>query len=236
MDVFTKCNKKWLLSVGKPLFDELDVEPDTYFKDIASGLHKFDALAIQLCCATHDIHAMVLLNRNYWTTRCANEYSLTQIKLAYIGQGNFKFIVPLNDQLIPPKTEAEPLKMGEVDASQLDASESDEAKLMDAGLLPDQDTSQLPFARYSDVGEASVHEPESSSSSQPSHMDDSCENDFDDEDIDMDTKTKKKPGEQDIVMDTNTNDNVSLDTEQMMKKNSLFMQTKDMCLMTVMFC
>ena len=65
MDVFTKHNKKWLLSVGKPFFDELDVQPDIYLKEIAAGIHKFDAMAILLCCVAHDIHTMVLLNGNY---------------------------------------------------------------------------------------------------------------------------------------------------------------------------
>ena len=183
MDVFTKHNKNWLLSVGKPFFDELDVQPDIYLKEIAAGIRKFDAMAILLCCVAHDIHMMVLLNGNYWTTRSGNEHSLTQIKLAYVGQGNFKFIVPLNAELKPPKMDTTPptdqLQMDEVDAWQQDASQSDNTELMDAGLLPEHETSKLPSASDSDAREASVDEPDPSSSSRSSPMDDSCENDFD---------------------------------------------------------
>ena len=95
IDVFASLNMQWIIKVSYNFFAEEDVAPDVYIKEIISGAHKFDAMAILLSCICHNIHAMVLLQKSYWTTRSHNKYAMTFIKLAYMGKGVYKFIVPL---------------------------------------------------------------------------------------------------------------------------------------------
>ena len=112
--------------------------------------------------------------------------------------------MPLDAELKPPKIDTTPHAV--FNALQQDASQSDDAELMDAGLLPEHKTSELPSASDSDAGEASVDKPDPSSSSRSSPMDDSRENDVDDEDIGIDTNTEDTHGKQDIDMEMNTED------------------------------
>ena len=70
-------------------------------KEIVSGVHAFDAMAILLACVCHNILAMILLQKSYWTTRSGNDYSQTVVKLAYVGSGILKFIVPLEEKQDP---------------------------------------------------------------------------------------------------------------------------------------
>ena len=88
----------WIKKVGADFFDHLDVTPEIYIKEIVSGIRKFNEMAILLACISQGIHAMLLLHKNYWTTQCGQEYSMTCIKLAYVGSGNFKFFVPVHSQ------------------------------------------------------------------------------------------------------------------------------------------
>ena len=91
----------WIKKVGHDFFEEKDVSPEVYVKEIVSGVHAFDAMAILIVCVCHNQHALVLLQKSYWTTRSANEYLDTFIKLAYVGSGIFKFIVPLEEKPDP---------------------------------------------------------------------------------------------------------------------------------------
>ena len=94
IDVYTSHNMDWIRKVGVDFFTEMDVAQDVYVKEVVSGVRKFDAIAILLACISHNFHAMLLLQKSYWTTRCQNNYAMTFIKLAFVGQGVFKFIVP----------------------------------------------------------------------------------------------------------------------------------------------
>ena len=92
--------------------------------------------------------------------------------------------------------------MDEVDASQNDATQSDKAELMDAGLLPEHETMELPPESESDAEEASLDEPDPSSSSKSSTMDDSHANDFIDEEIDnINSNTENTHEKQDTDME-----------------------------------
>ena len=95
IDVFASRNMQWITKVGCDVFAEEDVASDVYIREIISSTCKFDAMAILLACICHNIHTMVLLQKSYWTTRAANEHAMTFIKLAYVCQGVYKFIVPL---------------------------------------------------------------------------------------------------------------------------------------------
>ena len=88
----------WIKKVGADFFDQLDVTPEIYIKEIVSGIRKFDEMAILLACISQGIHAMLLLHKNYWTTQCGQDYSMTHIKLVYVGSGNFKFFVPVHSE------------------------------------------------------------------------------------------------------------------------------------------
>ena len=85
----------YIKKVGKDFFDQLDVDPDVYVKEIVAGVCKFDFMVILLSCVLHNVHTMVLLHKSCWTTRHGHDYSMTYIKLAYVGDGVLKFIVPL---------------------------------------------------------------------------------------------------------------------------------------------
>ena len=61
IDVFASRNMQWITKVGCDFFAEEDVVPDVYIKEIVSGAHKFNVMAILLACICHNIHAMVLL-------------------------------------------------------------------------------------------------------------------------------------------------------------------------------
>ena len=146
IDVFASCNMQWITKVGCDFFAEEDVAPDVYIKEIISGAHKFDAMAILLACISHNIHAMVLLQKLYWTTRAANEHAMTFIKLAYVGQGVYKFIVPLDAQ-----TE----KQAEEDAvnNNVQKENNDESDL-EKDLA---ETRLLPTEESSDEGDSTVN-------------------------------------------------------------------------------
>ena len=75
IDVYTSRNMKWVKKVGSDFFHDLVVTFDVYITDIVSEIRKFNAMAILLACVLHNIHAMILLQKSYWTTRCGNDYS-----------------------------------------------------------------------------------------------------------------------------------------------------------------
>ena len=70
---------------------------ETYIADIVQGSRPFDELAIVLACASHNIHYCILLDGDYWTTRAGNEHRDCPIRLAYVGEGSYKEIVPLEN-------------------------------------------------------------------------------------------------------------------------------------------
>ena len=203
MDVFAQRNKKWILSVGKDFFDELDVQLDVYLKEIIGGVCKFDAMAILLCCVAHNIHIMVLLHHTYWTMRCAHEHLMTQVEVAYVGDGNFKFIMPMDAPLQSSQNDPAVKATSQedaVDASNNDDTQSDIDDLVDAGLIPDDAVTKN--------GTERPRESESDASTQKT-MDDSHANDFLDEDIDnMDVTTEK----QDMDIDNPNDDDETSET------------------------
>ena len=129
----------------------------------SSSVYANDAMAILLACICHNVHAMLLLQKSYWTTRSKNNYAMTFIKLTFIGQGVFKFIVPCEMQ-----------KKVQSDAPQNTVQDSDddmdlEEDLAEIGLLP------------SDKEDSSN---EASSEGGNANVNDSRENNFDGENID----------------------------------------------------
>ena len=135
---FDSHNMQWITKVGCDFFAEEDVAPDVYIKEIISGACKFDAMAILLACISHNIHAMVLLQKSYWTTRAANKHAMTFIKLAYIGEGVYKFIVPLDTQT--ERQDDENACNNNVQKENDDKSDL-EKDLAEMGLLPTEESS-----------------------------------------------------------------------------------------------
>ena len=143
---------------------------------------------------------------------------MTQVKLAYVGDGNFKFIVPMDAELPPSKSaqaDAES-KVDEVDASDND-TQSDVVELVDAGLLPDNAVIQ-PTEKPSET------EADDSNSSTKT-MDDSHANDFLDEDIDADnpnddsTSSDTEKHDMDIDKPTDNNDSSEQDQQHINNQN-----------------
>ena len=165
IDVYASRNMPWIEKVGAQFFEHLDVTSAVYITEIVSGIRKFDEMAILLACISHDTHAMLLIYNSYWTTHCNNEYTMTSIKLAYIGSGNFKFFIPLTseeqvDALVMP---SQTLNQSDTE----DLADKLAEDLAETGLLPDQDVQE-----------------EDSSDAEPSTISvDSRANDFNDEDI-----------------------------------------------------
>ena len=122
IDVFTKSNMKWIRKVGATFFRNLDA--DVYIKELVQGVCNFDAMAILLACVSHNIHALVLLQKSYWSTRGENGFHDCAIKLTYLGGDAFKFIVPSVLPLPPPVVPAE-----------VDADKEDDLDLEGTGLL-----------------------------------------------------------------------------------------------------
>ena len=89
IDVFAKSNMKWIRKVGATFFRNLDA--DVYIKELVQGVCNFDAMAILLACVSHNIHALVLLQKSYWSTRGENGFHNCAIKLAYLSGDAFKF-------------------------------------------------------------------------------------------------------------------------------------------------
>ena len=79
IDVYASKDMPWIKNVTADFFNELDVTPDVYIKEIVSGVRKFDAMAILLACISHNIHAMLLLQKSYWTSRSRNDYAMHDI-------------------------------------------------------------------------------------------------------------------------------------------------------------
>ena len=96
IDVFAANSKnlKWIKAVGKDILAKCDLDAETY---IVQGSRPFDELAIILACASHNIHCCILLDGDYWTTRAQNEHTDCPIRLAYVGEGCFKEIIPLQN-------------------------------------------------------------------------------------------------------------------------------------------
>ena len=138
IDMFASHNMQWITKVSCDFFAEEGVAPDVYIKKIISGTCKFDAMAILLVCISHNIHAMVLLQKLYWTTRAANEHAMTFIKLAYMGKGVYKFIVPLDAQM--EKQAKEDAVNNNVQKENDDESDL-EKDLAETGLLPTEESS-----------------------------------------------------------------------------------------------
>ena len=65
IDIYATQNMDWIKKVSADFFDQLDVMPDVYIKEIVSGIRKFDEMAILLACISKDIHAMLLLHKSY---------------------------------------------------------------------------------------------------------------------------------------------------------------------------
>ena len=138
IDVLASCNMQWITKVRCDFFAEEDVTPDVYIKEIVSSACKFNAMAILLACISHNIHAMVLLQKSYWMTRAANEHAMTFIKLAYIGEGVYKFIVPLDTQT--ERKDDEDACNNNVQKENDDESDL-EKDLAETGLLPTEESS-----------------------------------------------------------------------------------------------
>ena len=122
-------------------------------------------MAILLACISHDTHAMLLIYNSYWTTRCNNEYSMTKIKLAYIGSGNFKFFVQLTSE-------------EQVDAPVMPSQMPNQS---DAEDLADELTEDL--AETGLLGDEDIQKEESSDAEASMISVDSRANDFNDEDV-----------------------------------------------------
>ena len=178
IDVFASRNMKWIEKVGCDFFEQEDVSPDVYIKEIVSGGCKFDAMAILLACICHNIHAMLLLQKSYWTTRSKNDYAMTFIKLAFIGDSVFKFIVPCD----PQKEVQSDVPNDTVQASDDDMDLED---LAETGLLP------------SDKEDSSS---DSTSEGGNGNVDDSRENDFEGEHIDTHSDAGDSDAEDIVLM------------------------------------
>ena len=98
VDVFCKRNKKWIEVIGQDVFQKLNIDAKDYVKELVQGLRGFDELGIVIACATFNIHCNILLNGDYFTTRRGNDYKDCIVKLAYIGDGIYKEIAPLQTQ------------------------------------------------------------------------------------------------------------------------------------------
>ena len=211
IDIYAMCNMAWIKKVGADFFDHLDVTPEIYIKEIVSGIRKFDEMAILLACISQGIHAMLLLHKNYWTTQCGQEYSMTCNKLAYMGSGNFKFFVQVHSQDqadfvdkadVPDKVPEPPTESDHDDVS--DGMED----LAETGLLPSD-------AEMQDHENSDANHDESSAITT-----DSRANDFVDESIDFSQATE--PGK---LENTDTEDTEIADTSTENASNNPEAQT-----------
>ena len=179
IDVFADNTKnlKWIKSVGKDILAKCDLDAETYIADIVQGSRPFDELAIVLACASHNIHCCILLDGDYWTTRACNEHRDCPIRLAYVGQGCFKDIVPLQD-----------------------AAESDDADdLEGAGLLEQEDKSDADGGdNQSDAG---FDDEYYTSSEEDLDNDDSRAHDFDSEGLSPKSNGSAEDSQKSIVQD-----------------------------------
>ena len=179
IDVFAKSNMKWIRKVGATFFRNLDA--DVYIKELVQGVHNFDAMAILLACVSHNIHALVLLQKLYWSTRGENGFHNCAIKLAHLGGDAFKFIVP-SVLPLPPTAE-------------VDANKEDDLDLEGTILLVNEPDNGSDAFDFSDN--------DKDNGSQASDAIDSREGDFtDDEDAEIGVNASQASGIESVEKET----------------------------------
>ena len=144
INIYVTHNMPRIKKVNADFFNQLDVMPEIYIKEIVSGIRKFDKMVILLACISQGIHAMLLLHKNYWTTRCGQDYSMTHIKLAYVGSGKFFVPVHLEDKadFVDKADVSDKATEPPTESDHDDLSDGMEEDLAETGLLPSDDEMQ----------------------------------------------------------------------------------------------
>ena len=78
---------------------------EDYVNDLVEPNFMYDDIALMIVSMVTKQHILVILNNNYWTSHSNFTYENCRIKLAYMGNGEFKEMIPRPPQVPPPKTQ-----------------------------------------------------------------------------------------------------------------------------------
>ena len=85
---FTELNIHWIQDVGQAVLDKLDLRARTYVNGINQGTLPFDELALFIACRCFNIHAIVMLDNDVWSTETNILHSKTTVGLAFCGKNS----------------------------------------------------------------------------------------------------------------------------------------------------
>ena len=97
---FTELNIHWIQDVGQAVLDKLDLRACTYVNGINQGTLPFDELALFIACRCFNIHAIVMLDNDVWSTKTNVLHSKATVRLAYCGKNSYREIAAINDEVV----------------------------------------------------------------------------------------------------------------------------------------
>ena len=97
---FTELNIHWIQDVGQAVLEKLDLRARTYVNGINQGTVAFDELALFIACRCFNIHAIVMLDNDVWSTETDVLHSKATVRLAFCGKNTFREIVAINDEVV----------------------------------------------------------------------------------------------------------------------------------------
>ena len=88
--MFAKRHMTWIEKVGVDSLMRYNLTVHDFVKGLEAGMIMFDELCITIACRAFNIHAVILLDTGYWSTKPSNDYSNCLLKLAFMGYYGFK--------------------------------------------------------------------------------------------------------------------------------------------------
>ena len=97
---FTELNIHWIQDFGRDVLQKLDLSARQYINGINQGTLPFDELAIFISCRCFNIHCIMMLDNNYWSTETKMLHSRATVHLAYCGDYSYREIVAKDVSLV----------------------------------------------------------------------------------------------------------------------------------------